>query len=68
MTFPPLFQGVSTHKRDEGNAVLIEQFLVANWKRWGQADAKGQGGLFIDMQSVDDPQSGPAAHGARPST
>ena len=69
VVFPPLFPGVSTHKRDPGNARLIEEFLVANWRHFGgqqgggrdgggKKGKKGGSGIFVDMQSVDDPQIG----------
>ena len=60
VTFPPLFAGVSTHKRDEGNARLIEEFLAANWKAFGSYGSGAvERGLFIDMQCIDDVQINP---------
>ena len=53
VTFPPLFPGVSTHKTDAANARLIEEFLQANLDGPG-----GAGGVFLDLQAVDEAQIG----------
>lgn len=38
VTFPPLFPGVSTHKRDNANGQLLEEFILANYAKFGGSD------------------------------
>ena len=64
VTFPPMFPGVSTHKTDPGNARLIEEFILANFDRFGEQDnaqteaAHGGSGIYLDLQAVDESQIG----------
>jgi hypothetical protein len=41
VTFPPLFPGVSTHKRDNANGQLLEDFTFANYAIFGGSDEAG---------------------------
>jgi hypothetical protein len=57
VTFPALFPGVSTHKSDLANGRLIEEFVAANWAAFG-AGAAGGGGIFLDLQAVEESDHG----------
>ncbi len=52
VTFPDVFQGVSTHKSDVANGRLIEEFVRANLPRFPS-------GIFMDLQAVDESHIGP---------
>ena len=49
VAFPPIQPGVSTNKFEEGNAVLISNFLIANLN-----SGNHKGGVFVDMQAIND--------------
>jgi hypothetical protein len=51
------FPGVSTHKSDEGNGRLLENFVLANWNEFGGGSGEERG-IFLDMQAVDETHLG----------
>jgi len=51
--FPPIEAGVSTNKNEEGNAVLLSNFMGANLNKF-------KGGVYLDMQGVNDAEIGTA--------
>lgn len=62
--FPAPFNGVSTNRASEGNAMLVHKFLSLNLKSFMTSSStttttmQSDSRLFIDMQSVNDVEIG----------